>query len=617
MADIKETLNRFEARIDNLEHVSVALAALNSSIWLTLHVRLQAVAAHLGVQTATLPNLPTSSSKVLRKDHGYSHTGQPKNAGLEFETDILIVGAGFGGVYLLHRLRDELGFNVKCFEAGKDVGGIWHWNCYPGARVDSPIPVYEYSLEKVWKTWSWSYKYPGWEELRRYFDHVEKQLQVKKDMFFESTVISSDWDEKSHQWIVKTEDGKTARCKYLILATGFAAKRHFPDWKGLETFEGVMHHSSFWPEEDVDVSDKKVAVVGTGSTGVQIAQECAKKAKELTVFQRTPNLCLPMRQSEVTAQEQEVRKNDYAQFFRDRPASFAGFSYDFADKNTVDDTPEEREKFFEQLWQEGGFKLWLATYKDMLFDKEANRHHYDFWAKKTRARINDPATRDILAPLEPPHAFGTKRPSLEQDFYEQFNKTNVHVVDVKNNPIVEVRPKGLVTADGKFHEVDMIALATGFDSVTGGMKNMGLKDVNGIPLAEKWKMGTWSYLGTTCNGFPNMFFLYGAQGPTAFSNGPTCVEVQGDWIIDTIAKMREEKIKTIEAKRESEEIWRQKVAEISDKTLFPQTNSWYMGANIPGKPREQLNYAGGLPLYQQELKATLNDGFKGFIVVNL
>ena len=433
---------------------------------------------------------------------------------------------------------------------------------------------------------------------------------------FDSPVVSSEWDDKRHGWIVKAEDGKTVRCKYLILATGFAAKRHFPDWPGLNTFEGIMHHSSFWPEEDVDVSDKKVAVVGTGSTGVQIAQECAKTAKELTVFQRTPNLCLPMQQAELTAKEQEDRKNDYEQFFRDRKTTFAGFSFDFIQRKTLEDSPEEREKVFEQLWEEGGFKLWVGTYKDMLYNKEANRHHYDFWAKKVRARIDDPAAADILAPLEPPHAFGTKRPSLEQDFYEQFNKPNVHIVDVKNNPVVEVRPRGLVTSDGTFHEVDLIALATGFDSVTGGMKSMGLKDINGKPLTEKWAGGTWTYLGTTCNGYPNMFFLYGAQGPTAFSNGPSCVEVQGDWIFDTIRKMEETGIRSVEATKEAEEDWKRKVDQLSDETLFPGTNSWYMGANIPGKPREQLNYTGGLPKYEKELRASLGDGLRGFAIVN-
>jgi cation diffusion facilitator CzcD-associated flavoprotein CzcO len=250
----------------------------------------------------------------------------------------------------------------------------------------------------------------------------------------------------------------------------------------------------------------------------------------------------------------------------------------------------------------------------MLFDDTANREAYDFWAKKTRARIEDPRKRDILAPLEPIHPFGTKRPSLEQDFYEQFNKANIDVVDLRCNPIKEVAPEGLVTADGHLHKVDIIALATGFDAVTGGMKNMGLRNIDGEYLSDAWKKGTWSYLGMTCRGYPNMFFLYGPQGPTAFSNGPSCVEAQGNWIINAISKIEKEGIKSIDPTREAEEEWRRKVTELSDKTLFPKANSWYMGANIPGKPREQLNYAGGIPLYEEECNGVL-DGWKGFTVI--
>ena len=531
------------------------------------------------------------------------------------ETDVLIVGAGFGGVYLLHKLRQQ-GLNVKIYEAGQGLGGIWYWNCYPGARVDSQVPVYEYSMPEIWKDWTWSEKYPGWIELRAYFDHVEKVLDVKKDIAFNSRVVSADYDEKSNKWTVKSEDGRTAKCTYFILATGFAAKRHFPDWKGLDTFEGTIHHSSFWPEElqGPRATGKKIAVVGTGSTGVQIAQEFAPFATSLTVFQRTPNLALPMQQGDMSVEEQVSSKRDYPEFFKNRMTTFAGFAYDFVEKNTFDDTPEEREAFFEDLWQKGGFQFWLATYKDMLFEDNANREAYNFWATKTRARIHDPVKRDILAPLEPPHPFGTKRPSLEQNYYEQFNRENINVVDIKANPVVEVKPKGLVTADGKLHEVDVIALATGFDSLTGGMKDMGLKDVNGINLTEKWAKGTWSYLGMTCAGYPNMFFLYGAQGPTAFSNGPSCVECQGDWIIDAIARLRKENIRSITATREAEERWRKLVTELSDKTLFPKANSWYMGANIPGKAREQLNYAGGIPLYEKEIREAM-DGWNGFEIV--
>ncbi|KAK3114675.1 hypothetical protein LTR53_006761 [Teratosphaeriaceae sp. CCFEE 6253] len=550
----------------------------------------------------------------LRTDIGSKapQTSTTDNYADNLECDVLIVGAGFGGVYLMHRLRDELGFNCKIYEAGTELGGIWHWNCYPGARVDTQVPIYEYSLPTIWKDWTWTEKYPDWQELRAYFEHVESKLNVKKDVAFNSRVVDAQFNIETHKWDIKTEDGRTAHARYMINAIGFAAKRSFPEWKGLDAFKGTMHHSSFWPESGVDLKDKRVAVIGTGSTGIQIAQESAKVAKSVTVFQRTPNLCLPMRQRKLTKEEQDNAKADYPELYKYRMTTFAGFSYDFVQKNTFDDSEEEREKFFESLWEEGGFKFWLACYKDMLFDKKANDAAYEFWVKKTRARISDPRKRDIMAPLKAPHPWGTKRPSLEQNFYEAMDRPENDVVDIKNNPIIEVKDNGLLTQDGQFREFDIIALATGFDAVTGGMKNMGLKDINGVPLKEKWQEGTYSYLGMTANDFPNMFFLYGAQGPTAFSNGPSCVEVQGDWIVDALAKLRKENITYLNATQEGEQEWRRKVTELSDKTLFPLTDSWYMGANIPGKAREQLNYAGGIPLYDKECRESLNNGFAGF-----
>jgi|TARA_R110002003_G_scaffold44_11_gene3330 cation diffusion facilitator CzcD-associated flavoprotein CzcO len=271
----------------------------------------------------------------------------------------------------------------------------------------------------------------------------------------------------------------------------------------MEKFEGEIHHSSFWPDAGVDVKGKRVAVIGTGSTGIQIAQETAKEAASVTNFVRTPNLCLPMQQQAISKEEQDRRKNgEYQEFFKYRLTTFAGFGYDYIEKNTMDDTPEEREAFYEKLFEGGGFEFWLANYKDLLFDNKANREAYNFWAKKTRARITDPEKRDILAPLEPPHAFGTKRPSLEQNYYEMLDRPENKVVDVKKTPIKEITEKGIVTSDGKLHEFDVIALATGFDSVTGGMKNMGLKDVDGVELAKRWSQGTFSYLGMSLNGFP-------------------------------------------------------------------------------------------------------------------
>ena len=482
--------------------------------------------------------------------------------------------------------------------------------------MDSPVPVYEYSIPEVYKDWYWTQKYPAWPELRQYFDHVDKVLDIKKDVLFDTKVVAAEHDEASGMWKVQTEDGRTATARIFIVAAGFAAKRSFPEWKGLESFKGEVHHSSFWPQNGVDVKGKRVGVVGTGSTGIQIAQETAHDdIKSLTVFQRTPNLALPMGQKPLNKGDQD--KSTYPDFFKYRMTTFAGFPFDFRQEDTSADNAADRDAFYEKLWAAGGFNFWLATYQDMLFSKEANQHAYDFWAKKVRARIMDPAKREILAPLEAPHPFGVKRPSLEQDFYEMMNKPNVTVVDIKKTPVIEVKSNGILTEDGTFHELDVLALATGFDSVTGGMKNMGLKSTKGQQLSELWAEGTWSYLGMTIADYPNMFFLYGPQGPTAFSNGPSCVEAQAEWIVDAIAKMKEEGLKSVNATKEAEEEWRKQVQELSDKSLFPVADSWYMGANIPGKPREQLNYAGGIPKYEEEIRRSLKEGWKGFRTVKV
>jgi cation diffusion facilitator CzcD-associated flavoprotein CzcO len=280
------------------------------------------------------------------------------------------------------------------------------WNVYPGARVDSEVPIYQLSIPEVYNTWTFSTNYPDWRELQAYFDHVDKVCNLSKDTAFETVVTSAEFDQNSGKWTVKTADGRTARTRFLIIAAGFAAKRYVPDFKSMENFRGIMHHSSFWPPEDVDVRDKRVAVIGTGASGVQIIQEWGPNVKHLTVFQRTPNLAIPMGKRDMTAKEQEELMPTYPQLFDMRERCFAGFTYDFNERNTFDDTPEEREAFFESLWKRGGFALWLGGYKDYLFSQKSNREAYNFWAKKQRQRITNPAKRDVLCPLEPPHPFG-------------------------------------------------------------------------------------------------------------------------------------------------------------------------------------------------------------------
>ena len=450
--------------------------------------------------------LPSPSPTVEQQIHFDPYSNN-------LDLDVLIVGAGFSGVYLLHNLRKK-GYNVKIFEAANGLGGTWRVNHYPGARVDSEQPIYELSLPEVWKDWVWKEQYPGWGELRDYFEFCDKVLDIKKDVAFNTRVSAAHFDSDEGKWIIETTEGRVAKAKYFLPCIGFAAKTFKPDIPGFDTFKGEIHHSAEWPESDVDVTGKRAAVIGTGSTGVQVTQEWAKKAKSLIVFQRTPNLCLPMAQRNITADEQNALKRGYPDNFIRRTTGFGGFPYDSLPRDTFDDTEEERENVYESLWQKGNFEFWIGGYRDLFYNLEANQEAYKFWAKKVRNLIADPRKRDILAPLKAPHPFGTKRPSLQQDFYDVFNKDTVDVVSVKGNPIVEIKPEGIVTADGQLYEVDVIAFCTGFDAVTGSFKKIDMKDMHGNKLIDQWDKGTSTYLGISIAGYPNMFYTYGPQAPT-------------------------------------------------------------------------------------------------------
>ncbi|KAF2234295.1 FAD/NAD(P)-binding domain-containing protein [Viridothelium virens] len=532
------------------------------------------------------------------------------------DVDVLIVGAGFGGTFLLYEMR-KAGYKTVLYEAGTSFGGTWRWNRYPGARVDSEVPVYELSIPEVWKEWTWSTNYPNYQELQQYFDHVDKVLDLSRDCAFETCVTGAEFDEQSGKWNVRTVDGRTAKAQFLIVAAGFAAKRYIPDFNTLEKFKGTMFHSSFWPTDGVDVRGKRCAVIGTGASGVQIAQEWGPIAGELKVFQRTPNLAIPMGKRDLSVEEQSRLKPFYPELYAYRETTFGGLCFDFSKKNTFDDSPSQRQEFYQQLWDHGGFAFWLGNYKDYLYDAKANREVYNFWAKKQRSRIHDPRKRDLLCPLEPPHPFGVKRPCLEQNFYEQFNRPNVDVVDISEasgNAIVEFTETGIKTADGSHHELDVIAIATGFDITTGGMTSMGLKSVKGTYLQDEWKKAAHTYLGTTVSGYPNMFHLYGPHGPTLLSNGPTSVEIQGRWIRDAINKINSQKLKFIDPTEEASMMWKNRINELSDISLFPTTKSTYMGGSLPGKAFEQVNYAGGMSKYKEEINAVLPD-WKGFRTV--
>lgn len=541
--------------------------------------------------------------------------------------DALVVGAGFGGVYQLHTLRQQ-GYTTKLVDFASDYGGVWFWNRYPGARVDSTIPHYEFSDPELWRSWSWTQRFPGSAELREYFRFVADKWDLRKDTYFNTRVSAAEWQEEEGRWLVTASSGRRFLAKYFLLNTGFAAKRHIPDWKGIDRFQGTWIHPSYWPEKEPDLKGKRVAVIGTGSTGVQLAQDLSKVAGEFVLFQRTPNLALPMKQVEYTGDEQAFPRADYAKLFRERCESFGGFSFNFLPRATFDDTVEQRQATFQQLWDEGDFHFWLATYYDMLFTWEANKEAYTFWRDKVRARIRDPRVKELLAPEIQPHAFGCKRISLENGFFEIFDQPHASLVDMKTTPIVEVTEKGIQTTE-KLWELDYVVCATGFDAITGGMNDINIRGRGGQKLIDKWEQGVRTYMGIAVSGFPNMFFTYGPQAPTALCNGPTCAELQGQWIVDLMNHMREKGLKSADAQEKAEAEWAESVKTLANASLLPTAKSvglvlgpccdfanvcdqWYMGDNIPGKVREPLIYLGGVPTYYKTINECAAGGYTGF-----
>ncbi|XDG09997.1 hypothetical protein ABKA04_009612 [Annulohypoxylon sp. FPYF3050] len=527
------------------------------------------------------------------------------------ELDALIIGSGFSGVYQLKKLRDE-GYNVKLVEAGDGYGGVWHWNRYPGARVDSHAPHYQFSDPELWQNWHWKQRFPGGPELRAYFEFVAKKWDLRRDTYFNTYISSATWDEIEYKWIIKARDGRTFKTTFFLPHTGVAASRSVPDWKGISSFKGMMFHSSYWPHDDIDLKGKRIAVVGTGSTGVQMSHALSEMAGELVVFQRQPALALRMRQINYGDQEEEIPKAELAKFFDTISNGYWGFDFELLQKKTFDDDEASRRAQYEALYKEGDFKYWLGSYADLLFDPKANKEAYAYWRDRTRARINDPKLKELLAPTEQPYPFGCKRVPLEQGYYEMFNKPNVHLVDVNHTPVVEVTETGIRTTEQEFN-FDIIVLATGFDAVTGGLTSIDIRGIGGESLREKFaKRGPTTYCGMCVSGFPNMFFSQGPQAPASFCNGPTCAELQGNWIAGVMNRLRSAGISSIVADEACENAWSEHVDAVAASSLLPKAKSWYMGDNIPGKPRRSQMYLGGVPNYHAKLKSVVSDGYKGF-----
>jgi cation diffusion facilitator CzcD-associated flavoprotein CzcO len=430
------------------------------------------------------------------------------------------------------------------------------------------------SIDKVWKTWNWSERFPGCEELQNYFRHVDRVLDLRKDAYFNTIVVSAKY--KDGRWTVKTADGRTINCTYLVPATGSSYKKHIPAFPDLDQYKGRLYHAADWPKDGLDVSQKKVAVIGNGATGVQLVQELGKKAREFSLFIRNPIHALPMRQRKMSVEEQEASKSAYSFLYEGAQNSRAGFPFKSQTKSIWEATPEEREALMEEGWNRGGFAFNQSTYRDFIVNPEANKIFYDFWAKRVRQRVTDPKKAQIVAPIPQKSYFATKRPSLEQDYYEVINQSNVEVVDLTATPIKSFRKNGIETSDGTLHELDVVVLATGYDAVTGSLFDMGLEDKNGTPLREKWKLGIRTHLGLMIAGLPNCFMVYGPQAPTSFANGPPIIEAQIDIIADTIARCRKDKIAAIESTEEAAEGWAAAVRDAGNATLYPTADSWYV-----------------------------------------
>ncbi|KAK4495845.1 hypothetical protein PRZ48_013113 [Zasmidium cellare] len=523
------------------------------------------------------------------------------------ERDAVVIGGGFGGCYLLHLLRKN-GYSAILLEAAPRLGGVWATSCYPGARVDCELPYYGFSDPAIWSTWNWTERFPSYKELRDYFTHVDKVWGLSKDVLFNTRVNQVEREDTSNTWLISTADGQRFRSTWTLAATGTSFKPNVPDIKGMDRFTGQMHHSAAWPEEPVDLSGKRVAIIGAGSTGIQVMQESAKVASRVVQYIRTPNFAVPMRQRKITQDEIYHSKPHIPHVFNACKQSPSGLPLSRSTRKTFDDSEEERQRVWEENWRRGGFNFGLGSYADTIISKEANHAAYAFWRAKTKARITDPQKADILAPETAPYFLGTKRPSLEQDYFEMCDRPNVEIV---NNPIAEFTETGIVTEDGKTKEFDIVAVCTGYDAVTGGLRTMGIKGRKGLDLGDKWKDGVSTFLGMTVAGYPNMFIVYGPQAPTSLTNGPPFIELQCEWILNVLNKQRDEKLATVEAKKEKEEAWREHTLDLASKTLSIQTDSWWNGANVKGKKREFLLYMGGMPVFLDAANKALED-WSGF-----
>ncbi len=523
--------------------------------------------------------------------------------------DAVVVGAGFAGLYQLLRLR-ELGLSARVLEAGEGVGGTWYWNRYPGARCDSESYYYSYSFsEELQQEWEWTERYPEQPEIMRYLNYVADKFDLRRDIQLGTRVDEAIYDEDANRWEIRAEGGERFSARFFITAVGCLSAANIPEIQGLEDFEGEWHHTGEWPREGVDFTGKRVGVVGTGSTGIQAIPAIAEDAAHLTVFQRTPNYSIPARNGPVGPEFQAQVKENYDEIRRKQRESTNGHPFDVNEQSPLELSEEERRATYEAAWETGGLRF-RAAFNDLITNKEANDTASEFIRDKIREAIENPETAEKLIPYD--HPFATKRPPIDTDYFETYNRDNVSLVDVKESPIEEATPKGLRTRDAEY-ELDSLVFATGFDAITGPLLSFDIRGKGGGSLREKWSEGPYTYLGLQISGFPNMFTITGPGSPSVLTNMPTSIEQHVEWISDCIEHMLQRDLQRIEATEDAENAWVAHVNEAADRTLLPLANSsWYLGANILGKPRVFMPYAGGLANYIQICDDVAANGYEGF-----
>jgi len=535
----------------------------------------------------------------------------PSPDGSKLCLDAVIVGAGFSGLYQLYSLRDKLKMNAAVLEAGDGVGGTWYWNRYPGARCDSESHSYCYYFSReLLSEWQWSERYPGQAEILCYLNFCADKLGLRQDIYLNQRVHQAVWDEDSGKWQVRCSSGLEVEARYLITAVGCLSSANRPDINGITCFEGDVYHTGEWPHEGVDFTGKSVVVVGTGSTGIQAIPVIAGQARQLTVLQRTPNFSVPARNAPLEENFHSAFCDEIDGWHERMLASRHGHPWSAPPRKLCETGEDERNAILEEAWQIGGLRF-RESFDDILLDERSNELMSDFIRAKIRDIVSDAETAEKLLPSD--HPFGTKRPPIDTHYFETFNRDNVELVDIRRNPVENIDAHGVKLADGTHIPADIIVFATGFDAMSGALLKMGIVGRDARTLAEAWQEGPKTYLGLGVHGFPNMFTITGPGSPSVLTNMPRSIELHVDWISALLKHAETKNIVTIEAEDDAMRDWTDHVTEAANKTLLPKANhSWYLGANVPGKPRVFMPYAGGLNTYRSYCNEIAAKGYPGF-----